>query len=477
MKSETISAQSASSWRAFERAVYQIYIISAKEIYQNIRNFRIFIVFIALAILFILSMHILALDYQERLENSMINQRAQQDPVIGGLVRYDLADGSFFYSVGAGPEAPVALPHPLSVIVKGANDDLDRAVAVGQRIGFGPRENENTLSILYNTPDALFIIKLLVSLLALFFSLDVVTREKEAGTLRTLLSLPLSRRNLILGKAIGAAVSLFLPFALVFLIGIVYLYTAYGFVRTKNDAVRILLVFALSLLYGLLFALIGTFISTITSRTKVAVVLALLAWEVLVFVLPAASVIAARILSPAPSYNELNARLYQAQKQIVQAELQAHPGAKTIFDTPNAKQVIFRILESDRQLTDDYIKAIWSQVDRARDFGILSPAGALSFGSSDVAGTGTVDYRLYTELLQSGRDTMINTLKQRWELPPGEGAKLVQEARKEIASRQYQPQPLSAGLRDFSQAVASLLAWIIFFGWATYKRVERYDVR
>src|SRR5262245_23869305 len=264
----------------------QTWPILKREIVANIRNFKILVAFVTMTLMFLVSAHMLALDYQHRLNNWTANQISQHDARIGGSIKYDLSDGSFFHSAVIGPGPPLQRPHPLSVLIKGMDGELDRTVSISDRIILGARQDKPVTSTLFDTPDTSLIIKLLVSLFALIFSLDAVTREKEAGTLRAMLAQPIRRRELILYKSLGASVSLIVPFAMAYLIEIIYLLLVQGLLRNKEDILRSLLIFGLGTLYGVVFVHIGLFISTITTQTKIAVATALLAWAATVLILP-----------------------------------------------------------------------------------------------------------------------------------------------------------------------------------------------
>lgn len=469
--------RAGSGRQALRQSLDGVWLIAKKEIINNTLTLKVPAVFGAMSLLFLISGYLLARDYKQRLDNWEINQITQRDLAVGGIARYNLPNGSFFHTVGTAPDPPIHRPQPLSVIVRGMDNEADRTVTIGQVIAFGPRQNENLMATLYDIPDSLFLMKLLLSLFALFFSLDAVTREKETGTLRALLAFPLSRQQFILGKILGASVSLCVPFVLSYAIAILYLYGAHGLLRGEGELTRAALVLGLGLLYSLVFLYLGLLISTVTARTRTAVVMALLVWGALVIVLPNAAVLAAKLISPSPSYNQFNARLKEVNKQIIEAELRANPGAQSVLETPNAKQTIFRTFEVDRELTDDYIARKWEQIDKARDLAILSPAGALSFGASDLAGTGADAYKSYLYLLREGRDSMLDALERRWDLPPEEGTRLYRETLADVTSRQRTPEPLSASLRSASAVTVSLLAWLAVFVIATHWRFQRYDIR
>jgi ABC-type transport system involved in multi-copper enzyme maturation permease subunit len=455
----------------------RIWLIAKKEILANIRNFKTPVALVTMTLLSLLSAHTLALDYRNRLNNWSVNREIQSDPFVRGSVSYDLSDGSFTHAAGIGRTPPIQPPQPFSALVKGMDSEMDRAVSVSQRIVFGARQNEPATSALFDTPDTSFVIKLLVSLFALMFSLDAVTREKEFGTLRAMLSQPIRRRELILSKSLGASISLLGAFAVAYFVEIIYLHLAQGLLSDGQDLVRAALIFGLASLYGIVFVHIGLFISTITTRTRIAVTTALLTWATVVLLLPNAAVLMAKLLTPTQSYNQLNARLYEARKRILQEEFEANPTAWLPPQRPVSRQSLPRLFEIERQVTDNYLASKKDQNRQARLFSALSPAGALAFGLSDLASTGVDAYNSYLELFRSSRDVMIDALKRGLELPPQSGDKLAQEVREAAANRQRRTEPLGVGLRSSIIHITSMLAWAVFFGLAADWRLKRYDVR
>jgi ABC-2 type transport system permease protein len=451
-----------------------IWLVAKKEIIANIRNFKTPVALVTMTLLLLLSAHALALDYRNRLNNWSVNRDSQRDPIVVGRISYDLPDGSFSHGAGFSNRPLIQPPQPFSALVKGMDGEMDRTVSVSQRIVFGARQDESATSALSDTPDTSFVVKLLVSLFALMFSLDAAPGEKESGTLRATLARPIRRRELILSKSLGASISLLAPFAVAYFVEIIYLYLAHGFPSGRQDLVRAMLIFGLASLYGIVFTHIGLFISTITTRTRIAVTTALLTWATIVLILPNASVLMAKLLTPAPSYNQLNARLREARRRILQEEAEANPAARTARPS---RQSLPRIYEVERQAADNYLVSKKDQNRRARLFAALSPAGALTFGSSDLAGTGVNAYNSYLDLFRSSQDVMLDALKRSLDRSRQEGDKLLQEARETVAKRQRRAESLGVSLRSSVISISSLLAWSVFFGLAAYWRFERYDVR
>lgn len=451
-----------------------VWLIAKKEIIANIRNFKTPVALVTMTLLLLLSAHALALDYRNRLNNWSVNRDSQRDPIVGGRISYDLPDGGFSHGVGFSNRPLIQPPQPFSALVKGMDGEIDRTVSVSQRIVFGARPDESAASALSDTPDASFVVKLLVSLFALMFSLDAAPREKESGTLRAMLAQPIRRPEFILSKSLGASISLLAPFAVAYFVEIIYLRLAHGLLSGRQDLARAMLIFGLASLYGIVFAQIGLFISTITTRTRIAVTTALLTWATIVLILPNASVLMAKLLTPAPSYNQLNARLREARKRILQEEAEANPAAQPARPSGHS---LPRIYEIERQVADNYLVSKKDQNRRARLFAALSPAGALTFGLSDLAGTGVNAYNSYLDLYRSSQDVMLDTLKRSLDLSRQDGDKLVQEARETVANRQRRAESLGVSLRSSVIPISSLLAWAVFFGLAACWRFKRYDVR
>jgi ABC-2 type transport system permease protein len=452
-------------------------LVVKKEVITNVRNLKMPTALVTMTLLQLLSAYLLALDYQRRLNNWTANQVSQRSAFVGGIVKYNLPDGSFFHRVGSGHGPPMQRPEPFSALIKGMDGEVDRAVSVNQQIIFGARQDDPATSGLFGVPDTSFFIKLLVSLFALMFSLGAVTREKEAGTLKAALAQPIRRLELILYKSLGAAISLLGPFALACAGQVTYLHCAHGLLNNREDVIRALLIFGLGALYGVVFVNVGLFISTIAARTKVAVMTALLAWATFVLVLPNAAVLMAKLLSPSPSYNQFRVRLHDARQQFLRRGTPSNQAAGATPEQPITGQALLDLFEIERQLTDDYLESKTRQNYQARLFTSLSPAGALAFGLSDVAGTGVGANSSYLEFFRSGQDAMLDALKRRLDLPPREGDKLVEAARDMVAHRQRLREPLAASLRSTAIPITSLLVWATLFGVASCWRFKRYDVR
>jgi ABC-type transport system involved in multi-copper enzyme maturation permease subunit len=326
------------------------------------------------------------------------------------------------------------------------------------------------------TPDALFVVKVLVSLIALFFSAGAVTREKEDGTLRTLLANPLSRRDLLSGKALGAAICVIVPTGIAFLCALIYVNVLRGIIFEPEDWARVLLLFVFALLYALVFVSLGLLISTFTRRTATALVVGLLIWGAAVLVLPDAAVLIAEGAAPAPSYDQVNARLRQEWNQMMSAQLRAHPDAVSIFDVPESRGEIISQIERERQVMDDYFSRMSQQVRDAKLFTSLSPAGAVTFGMTDLAGTGSDAYEAFNYSLRAGRNEAISNYKRRFGNRDAAAGGYSASTRGPSLPL-MRPGTIVSALLSAVPCIMSLLLWLSLSAAAAYLRFERYDVR
>lgn len=81
-----------------------------------------------------------------------------------------------------------------------------------------PDQEVNLLKTVFAAPDMLFIVKVLVSLLAILFSYNLICEERERGTLKLMLVNNASRRAIFGGKFLGGLFSIWMAFTVAFLV-------------------------------------------------------------------------------------------------------------------------------------------------------------------------------------------------------------------------------------------------------------------
>lgn len=137
------------------------------------------------------------------------------------------------------------------------NDALDEYKEITSRIGEseGLRQQfmpeKPSILLIFNTMTSYFIS--FGAVLAIAIGFDLISREKEEGSLKSLLSHPLFRDNIIIGKLCGALATLGLVMVVV-IFTCTGMLMIYGISPSSNEFLRILLYMGFSLVYMLAFS-------------------------------------------------------------------------------------------------------------------------------------------------------------------------------------------------------------------------------
>jgi ABC-type transport system involved in multi-copper enzyme maturation permease subunit len=145
---------------------------------------------------------------------------------------------------------------------------------------------DDPLPILFPRLDFLFIVTIVMSLLALLFSYDAVTGERERGTLRQMVSNSVSRTTILLGKFVGGTASLLIPFILALLAGVLCINLNPNLPWDGSAWAELGLLIAASVTFITLFYLLGLMVSTWSRYSAVSMLNSLLLWVLLVLVVP-----------------------------------------------------------------------------------------------------------------------------------------------------------------------------------------------
>jgi ABC-2 type transport system permease protein len=142
---------------------------------------------------------------------------------------------------------------------------------------------------------------LIAAILSIAMGFDLISKEKEEGSLKSLLSHPVYRDSVINGKLIGALGVLTVVMCSTFLITIAVM-LFYGIVPSAEDLIRIVAYFIMALLYCGVFFAIATMASTIAQTSAMAILYTITIVLVLYMVTSFSGQIAGAIVGPAPQY-------------------------------------------------------------------------------------------------------------------------------------------------------------------------------
>jgi ABC-type transport system involved in multi-copper enzyme maturation permease subunit len=161
----------------------------------------------------------------------------------------------------------------------------------------------------FSSIDWVFIVSMILSFLALVFTYDSISGEKEDGTLRQMLANTLPRYEVLLGKYLGVILTIGIPLFIGLLISLIIVVTSNVAVISGLDWLKIFVIVLLSFLYLSIFIFLGMFISSRTAHPANSMVMLLLIWVVLVILIPSFGGIISEVSGNAPNPAELERQL------------------------------------------------------------------------------------------------------------------------------------------------------------------------
>lgn len=148
-----------------------------------------------------------------------------------------------------------------------------------------PASTDPSLS-LFGGFDLTFIVAEIMALLALLFSYDAISGEKENGTLKAVMANRISRTSIFAGKVVGITIPVILTFLIPFLAGLLVLLLTFGISFSPEEWLRLSAMAAASILYMAIFTMVGITASTLTHSRFNSLMLCLFLWVIAVAIFP-----------------------------------------------------------------------------------------------------------------------------------------------------------------------------------------------
>ncbi len=201
-------------------------------------------------------------------------------------------------------------PDPMQIFVAGVHNDVGRTARIHPRAEARLDQStysEDTLLAIFRSLDLSFIVQAVLSLFAILFTYDAVNGERQSGTLRLIFAGAVPRARFVLAKFLGTWLGLAVPLALPVLLGL--LWVVLRQVPLDGDDWGRLGVFLLaSALYFTFFVAFGIAVSALTKRPSTSFLTLLVAWVLMVLVIPRAGLLTASQLVPVPTTAEIESR-------------------------------------------------------------------------------------------------------------------------------------------------------------------------
>ena len=266
--------------------------IIAKELHSNLTNLRFIVGCLTCLALVIIITVVLAHDFKNALK-SYSDAIASNENALSDIMVYQNLEAKIYKP-----------PQLLGIFSQGVDKEVGGEVTVSYKSI--PSETKayrspNPLLAYFPHIDLTLVFKVILTLLALMFTYNAISGEKESGTLRLMLANGISRADILLGKYLAGAISFSLPLLLSLLAALVFITTAGGLSLSMEEGVRLLLITLFSFLFLSVFLLLGLLLSSLTHRSFITLLLALFCWLFIVIIIPNSSpILAAKIKNMPP---------------------------------------------------------------------------------------------------------------------------------------------------------------------------------
>ncbi len=430
-----------------------------KELTENLFGSRFLLVLLISVSLFSLSFYLMAADYQRRLlDYSELEQ--SKDPTVVELK----------------PE-----PQALSIFARGLSATLERTIRITRLMGTAiekvsalPDEAQRNL-IFGVAPDPSFIIKIIFPLIVIIFAYDSISGEKERGTLKLMMSNPISRPATILAKWLG----LFIPLALCLLLGLfpglIQILTSDSIRLSSDQWLKITGIVLVSLLYVSAFVSLSLLVSARTRSPATSIIALLFSWVGLVLFIPSISPLVSQQVAPAPSAMEIFEEKLALKRQ---ADMRAknfsliqsfEDWATTMRRIKESRMAVEReVLEHSEKLDREFVLKSLAQRRLALNLARLSPTGSYVNLVTTLAGTGSSGEERYLAQIMN-----YATLIRRFDAPSQDELAPLNK----LPRFEFHRNDLGEMARDLRTDLAMLLLYSSTLFVLAYISFLNYDVR
>ncbi|HUX05694.1 MAG TPA: ABC transporter permease subunit [Acidobacteriota bacterium] len=308
-------------------------------------------------------------------------------------------------------------PSALAFIADGGEQMLPNAFKVNAfYVGSVQKlSRDNKVLPVLGALDWSFIVGNLMTFVAALIGFGTICGEKRDGTLRLLLSYPISRIKLVTGKLIGLAFALIIVFLLGAAISLSILIFNGVLPLTPEVGYKIGWAVLTSVLC-LLFALtVSVAVSALVHNPAVAMVIIMIGWVFFVFAIPGLARLIAEqsveIKSKFEIQQEVNAA-YDSIDQEIPASWKIWYGEPFHESVPNRAEWRRRTVAAMLKVIDDSLQKNINQAEVVNWLSIASPVGLLDSAFQELNGTGVHGFKQLLSATRRYRSQLYNFVKE-----------------------------------------------------------------
>ena len=477
-----------------------------KELSEKLVDSRFAVTSLLCIIVMPLGMYVSCQDYERRLADHRDASQAYRE-------RFSDEMSAFVEVQGFRP------PSALSVFALGLDAFIPDKIVTARSGRFHSVKEPVTSSpgsLLFGRTDYLFYVTFVLSLAALTMTFDSIAGEKEAGTLKLMISHAVSRRSIVLSKIIGNYVSILLPFVVSLMVALLFLEgSSVISLGSTSLWTSLLALIAVTMLYLFVMTCLGVWVSTQRHHSINALIVAFFVWTLLTLAIPKISPMMARVLYPIKSPDAINSAkgivIEDFENELDRKRLLLFRRCHDEFDTPRpdrdrwpasteaGKKALAKygkeatLLEQafQRRITDSIQKIERDdQRQRNRQFRIainisrISPVSCFVYVVSRIAGTGVTEPLNFVRNAARFQTEVNAAIYEQYDMKMYPGASLGGDAKSGFDPARARTPVMTYRYATLAQALGN--SWVdilllgcggvLFYGTA-YRGLQNYDVR
>ena len=368
--------------------------IAKRELYDNLNSLRFALATVLLLALMLTNAVVHLREHPVRMQKYRDAATQSLDMLTSRTDLYDLAQ--------RGPGKLYKKPSSLGFCADGGDSLLPALTDAASYFG-GGRDLKSFWRMTYPSatpnlknidPDATnidwaFVIGYVLSLIALLFTFDAVSGEREHGTLRLMLANAIPRHTVLIGKFLGAFISVNIPFVIAVLMNLLVISTSNAVHLGAEEWGRLGIIIGIAMLYLCIFLALGLLVSARVKQSAVSLVVLLLIWVSFVIFMPNTLASIASGFSPAKSYDAFQ----EDRRQTRHAILDVYYTQREETEDPSrlmllSSEYVTKDAEQDRRLRQEFLNERIFQVRWARALTRVSPIAIVQHLLETFAGTG-----------------------------------------------------------------------------------------
>ena len=381
-----------------------IWHLTKRELYDHLNSLR----FAFTTVLLITLMLINAVAY---LDAHKTRSQAYRKKVSVSLDKMRSNADNLYNLVIEGPGNLYKKPSSLSFCASGGEGFIPES-AQGRRAGWSisgggtslrgiwrmsyPQSNPNLWDIMPDFTDIDWgnIISIVLSLVAILFTFDAISSEKEHGTLRLTLSNSIPRGTVLVSKFFAALITISVPFLIAALLNLFLLYTSGSISLGPSEWGRLGVIVFIAFLYLSIFLALGLLISSRVNHSSTSLTILLLLWTVWIILIPSTLGSLAGGLQPTLTREEFDAQRMDPFERLLDKDGVGLNIPTLSREIPATKETLLwaeylaeEATVSER-LNEEHVNAQIAQIQLARSVTRVSPASSVRYAIESLAGTG-----------------------------------------------------------------------------------------